>query len=497
MGLLDKALGGSETLSKNEGGTLRTGARVPAPTAPRGEVIGDLWYDTALLTLKAWDGTTWVPIGGGASSGLWYYDPTFDAIAPSKTPELFDKTLYFRAANDNCHRIRFASGTQGDMTGLDGIAILGNARSGLFANGCGGTGSAGGEWRLLWDQSDNRVWITHLHVGTSTATFDFESITTEGGNSGISTRSRSDNNVQWVMYPTSDQLRFWRNGSERVWFYEDGSIASTYWDGNSSLKIGRWHANGAYGGVFLRTQIETINAGTYMIMGSQTDNNTFIASRADNGNVFIRCPNNGATVATFGNTNGGISANLNICFAIPNGIAGDTVFRAGGSGQLGINVSSEKHKTAVRTLRTTPEPDAGIDNPVFKLRPVRFKWKKRNYETNEGLINADEINERHPNGVAGLIAEEVRAICPDAVNIWPAQPEWNWQEGDPMPETNQETGEPLVYKPATPEIVTSIDNDRMVAYLVDAVQHLKEEIDSNKDVIKTLKDEIKALKKDK
>lgn len=70
MGLLDKALGGSETLSKNEGGTLRTGARVPAPTAPRGEVIGDLWYDTSILALKIWNGTAWVGVASGTAPVL-------------------------------------------------------------------------------------------------------------------------------------------------------------------------------------------------------------------------------------------------------------------------------------------------------------------------------------------------------------------------------------------------------------------------------------------
>ena len=55
--------GPSLTLSKNVDGVIRSGARRPGPTAPNGEVVGDLWYNTATLTLMVWNGTAWDPYG--------------------------------------------------------------------------------------------------------------------------------------------------------------------------------------------------------------------------------------------------------------------------------------------------------------------------------------------------------------------------------------------------------------------------------------------------
>lgn len=53
--------------AENNTSVRRSGARRPGPTAPNGEVIGDLWYDTSTLTLKVWNGTVWSPVGGDDS----------------------------------------------------------------------------------------------------------------------------------------------------------------------------------------------------------------------------------------------------------------------------------------------------------------------------------------------------------------------------------------------------------------------------------------------
>lgn len=46
----------------NSGGTRRTGTRIPGPTQPKGEVIGDLWYDTNVLILKVWNGSAFASV---------------------------------------------------------------------------------------------------------------------------------------------------------------------------------------------------------------------------------------------------------------------------------------------------------------------------------------------------------------------------------------------------------------------------------------------------
>lgn len=473
------------TLSEEGDNIRRTGARRPGDTAPNGAVIGDLWYDTVVSTLKVWNGSAWVPVGGSAVSS-W---------------ELNDQTLFLRADTDLCHRIKFATGTQGDLGSMDGVAVMGNGRSALFANSCGG-----GSWRLAWDTSGDNVFIrSHLSIAPDGSHItDPESITLAGNSagslSGISMRSRSNINIRWVMYPDSDQLKFWRDGSERAWILEDGSIVSAIWDTNSKTMIGRWSSNGAYGGLFL-DQRKLQNNQSYLHMGSASDDNTFITCNSGGssgaGCIFFRLGNNGETVMTVGSANNDLrGVQRNICLGIPQNLAGTPVNWATGSSQIGVNISSEKVKKDIRTLKDTPELDAGENSPIFKLRPVRFLWKQQTNLDGDGVVNADDINAIHPNGVAGLIAEEVREVCSDAVHVIPARDEWHWQEGDPLPESDED-GNPVIYRQALPEKVLNVDYDRMLAYLIDAVQHVKEELDSSKETIKNLKDEITTLKKGK
>jgi hypothetical protein len=174
--------------------------------------------------------------------------------------------------------------------------------------------------------------------------------------------------------------------------------------------------------------------------------------------------------------------NVHIPMDLPNlGPQTPVVFtNGGGSRQLGINTSSGNHKESIRTLKNTPDLDSGKHNPVFKLRPVRFTWKQIEYHGGPGVIDAKTLNDLHPNGIAGLIAEEVREIAPDAALVIPAKPEWHYNpEIDPDPETDYD-GEPITYRAAIPETVQSVDNDRLIAYLIDAVQYLKEELDKLK-----------------
>lgn len=175
-------------------------------------------------------------------------------------------------------------------------------------------------------------------------------------------------------------------------------------------------------------------------------------------------------------------SNVHIPMDLPNlGAQTPVVFtNGGGSRQLGVNTSSGRHKQNVRTLKETPELDSGPHNPVFKLRPVRFTWKQREHLGGPGVVDAKTLNDLHPNGIAGLIAEEVREIAPDAALVIPAKPEWHHNpEVDPEPEKDY-NGESIIYRPAIPETIQSVDNDRLIAYLIDAVQYLKEELEKVK-----------------
>lgn len=55
-------------LSKNDNGTLRVGNRIPSDSFPKGEILGDIFYDTVTKILWAYNGTNWDPVGGGGFS---------------------------------------------------------------------------------------------------------------------------------------------------------------------------------------------------------------------------------------------------------------------------------------------------------------------------------------------------------------------------------------------------------------------------------------------
>lgn len=94
----------------------RVGARRPGPIAPKGESMGDIWYDTANKILKVWNGTFWQNVGGGGIvPGTSAFYDGIELYQPSSTPYID----FHRAANPagdgsadyNMRLINSASGT--------------------------------------------------------------------------------------------------------------------------------------------------------------------------------------------------------------------------------------------------------------------------------------------------------------------------------------------------------------------------------------------------
>lgn len=88
-------------------------------------------------------------------------------------------------------------------------------------------------------------------------------------------------------------------------------------------------------------------------------------------------------------------------FNIPN-LVGDNLSLTG-TWQVGYQASTQDIK---RNIRHVEAP-----SPVFKMSPRRFLWDEAK------VANAEEINNLFPGGQAGLIAEEVQAVAPDAVTL--------------------------------------------------------------------------------
>lgn len=107
--------------------------------------------------------------------------------------------------------------------------------------------------------------------------------------------------------------------------------------------------------------------------------------------------------------------------------------------QIGLQSSSAEVKTNVVDL-----PENDDRNPVWRLRPRRFRWSS-------AVANADAENERLPKGIAGLVADEVAAVAPDAVHV-------------------NDKGQPL-----------ALDNGALIGYLVAGVQQLRNRIGNMND----------------
>lgn len=147
-----------------------------------------------------------------------------------------------------------------------------------------------------------------------------------------------------------------------------------------------------------------------------------------NGTCFVRI--SGADLVTMSNVGGLLDMRL---VSTP-ALVGTTLVRAGGTGQIGPTSSSADIKKNMRPLST------GSTNPLFKVPVKRFNWDP------EKVANGKEVNDRVPDGVAGLVVEDIAPLAPDAVHV----------DADGKP--------------------NSLDERVLIGYLIDGIQHLNQRI---------------------
>lgn len=452
----------------------RLGPRRPTPVAPGGPIIGDLWYNTTDLTLRAWNGSIWQVIGGSESimpparvgpspvgaygSGYASFDHTGRAYtSPNNYVLLADVTNSFlNAPAGGGVFLRIANSTRVSVTDGGVITYGAAAAEVLVADTNTVRSNYGFSMPQLanlylrgFGDTNHRIIVPAVALTHSTA-FNVDGPVIVGFNNWI---LATGSNTHW-------QQCIYANG---IQIY-------------GKLGVG----NGTSDNVVNNFESITLgNAGSGITMSQRSrvadDQVNRVVIYANNDEMYFWQNSDMVRFAQFGN--------VHIPMDLPNlGAATAVVFtNGGGSRQLGINTSSGKHKENIKTLKNTSDLDSGQHNPVFKMRPVRFTWKQREYHGGPGVVDAKTMNDLHPNGVTGLIAEEVREVAPDAALVIPAKPEWHYNpDTDPKPELDYH-GEPILYRPAIPETVQSVDNDRLIAYLIDAVQHLKEELDNLKE----------------
>ncbi len=363
------------------------------------------------------------------------------------------------------------------------------------------SGQGHGVWTIFSDNASltGTAFINALHstygrnlfdnnvaIGGAGIT-DFEVLTIQGSNSGISIRPRTGANRFVIYNADGNNLFIWWQGTnvEMVAFDDHGRIIVSRPYGDAAGYYGSW-----LGDPTNRCAVNTINdnnrnGSSYRLLSSGGDSDTYLSVGNVNGTgaFQFRLSNNGATFGSWGVNNRGLGVVESLDIALPALGGGNTVnVQASGSWQVGFVSSAKAHKTNIRTLAETPEKDSGPDNPIFRLRPVRFNWVQDEYELGKGwalkgVANADELNAKHPNGVAGLIAEEVYEHCPDAVLHRSAKAPEPWDESRHGMPWHDSEGNPVTHVPGWDETIIGLDHDRLIAYLIDAVQYLRKRVD--------------------
>lgn len=518
----------------------RVGSRRPGPTAPNGESLGDLWYDTSALALKVWNGTAWVGVASSGGGGLSYITPGLEIYHPASTPYIDFHRAADPAGDSNADfNIRFINDAD-NVLRLSTLSAVNSNTGGRLHIGNAFIGShpvhGGGNWAAFGHQ--NRLATGDYQYMANT---DGDTLINSGGIgrirmfiNGASERMLADlNAVHWssilAMRDNVIHLRAWNDTNHRIEYQSGvdatnhtmnsnirfastsvyvaqitvgGEIIARLQDGNSRIRLGSWPPNGVFGGIYNQIRLDN-NNNHYMLMTSNSDDDMYTSASGGNGAILWRRPNNGLTHASLGINNRGMSTVDTFDLAIPALGGGNTMnVQANGNWQVGWIASTGKFKKNVRLLRETPELDAAEHNPIFKMKVKRFNWKqdeldpKRGWQ-GKGVANGDELNALFPNGVVGLIVEEIEDLAPDCV-IHGGKDEEPWDVTNPehgkLPWIDPDTGKPATHMPGWPHGPIGIDNDRLIAYVIDATQHLKEENDLGKLEIKALKEEIKKIK---
>jgi hypothetical protein len=216
------------------------------------------------------------------------------------------------------------------------------------------------------------------------------------------------------------------------WYMQDATYMRCYGDKQiytNPAQMGPSQTFGSAYAAFIHNNMNSTNS--YGLMQDNTGlvyiapaSGQYLVVRNDNNNTIGSWQLVGSnTDFRLGNRAGG---------SLPPTLGGSTLVIATSSGEVGISSSSRTVKAGIRSL-----DNSGEQNPVWHLRPVRFRWDP------EKVWNAHELPE-----TAGLVAEEVHEVAADGVHRNPS-------------------GEAV-----------SLNEQALIAYLVDAVHYLRDRLDA-------------------
>ena len=162
-----------------------------------------------------------------------------------------------------------------------------------------------------------------------------------------------------------------------------------------------------------------------------------------------------------------------------------TILFSVGNGNSNVHVSNSLtaggNVTAYSSDRRLKENFKNIESPLEKLSKLNgcsFDW----IENIEDLGFTPDFAKND----IGLIAQEVEAVCPQAVAPAPFDHECDIHAEDP---------EDRVYKSKSGENYLTVKYEKLVPLLVEAIKEQQEMIDRQQDDINNLKQQIKDLQK--
>ena len=306
-----------------------------------------------------------------------------------------------------------------------GRAIIGNSALGAYAwdSGYASFGHpdridiSASTWQFL---ARNNGW-----VGMNSWNQDGE--LSRDGTIKMYLRSDGVGTTDWIRMLSSG-IGIYHQGGGGGWFCNNGdnhirSYSGNTYSGEFRIGLGVWGGGHAVGGHY----------------DWRSNGGCGILQRWD-GRVWCRSGTNEFTITVNGSDFFNVNNSGGWCdFRANLPALGGTTMVFAGSQQMGPTSSRAEIKTDIRPA------ELGANNPLWKFEVKKFKWHP------EKLANAKEINDRHPDGVYGLIIEQVHGLLPESTHPSP-------YDGRPM----------------------GFDQQVLNGVVVDAIQHLKSEIDTLK-----------------
>lgn len=244
---------GQQDLTSGIDNVRRFGPRVPSNTSPNGQVIGDLWYDMSVLTLKAWNGSAWV---GVASGNAPIYDSGLELYQSASTPFIDFHRAANPAGDGNAdYSVRLINDVNGELRLFGNLRVHSDDVNGeTFLGGWGG----GGNYSCFANSFRKAANVNHyiiIHGGADANTYMSPggvggSIVFRAANNGADIATYAPTQINFQCGAGTDKFRFWNDGE---FWCQDIGIGFGDNPNNSGIFFNSGNLNMNFGTIYFRT----------------------------------------------------------------------------------------------------------------------------------------------------------------------------------------------------------------------------------------------------